>query len=89
MYSFDESILQEVTDYCFMMRRNRMWESASFISKYSTETTNKELARAGLKKDWLDSISKFISLFAITAKNAFGEDQLPNVVPLKGQDKRG
>ena len=89
MYAFDESILQEVTDYCFMMRRNRMWESASFISKYSTETTNKELARAGLKKDWLDSISKFISLFAITAKNAFGEDQLPNVVPLKGQDKRG
>lgn len=89
IYSFDESILQEVTDYCFMMRRNRMWESASFISKYSTETTNKELARAGLKKDWLDSISKFISLFAITAKNAFGEDQLPNVVPLKGQDKKG
>lgn len=89
MYSFDQSILQEVTDYCFMMRRNRMWESASFISQYSTETTNKELATAGLKKDWLDSISKFISLFAITAKNAFGDDQLPNVVPLKEVDKRG
>ena len=89
MYSFDQSILQEVTDYCFMMRRNRMWESASFISQYSTETTNKELATAGLKKDWLDSISKFISLFAITAKNAFGEDQLPNVVPLKEVDKKG
>tara|TARA_B100001769_G_scaffold53121_1_gene38407 strand:- start:1164 stop:1760 length:597 start_codon:yes stop_codon:yes gene_type:complete len=89
MYSFDQSILQAVTDYCFMMRRNRMWESASFISQYSTETTNKELATAGLKKDWLDSISKFISLFAITAKNAFGEDQLPNVVPLKEVDKKG
>ena len=89
MYSFDQSILQEVTDYCFMMRRNRLWESASFISQYSTETTNKELATAGLKKDWLDSISKFISLFAITAKNAFGEDQLPNVVPLKEVDKKG
>ena len=89
MYSFDQSILQEVTDYCFMMRRNRMWESASFISQYSTETTNKELATAGLKKDWLDSISKFISLFAITAKNAFGDDQLPNVVPLKEVDKKG
>ena len=89
MYSFDQSILPEVTDYCFMMRRNRMWESASFISQYSTETTNKELATAGLKKDWLDSISKFISLFAITAKNAFGEDQLPNVVPLKEVDKKG
>ena len=88
MYSFDQSILQAVTDYCFMMRRNRMWESASFISQYSTETTNKELATAGLKKDWLDSISKFISLFAITAKNAFGEDQLPNVVPLKEVDKK-
>ena len=89
MYSFDQSILQEVTDYCFMMRRNRMWESASFISQYSTETTNKELATAGLKKGWLDSISKFISLFAITAKNAFGEDQHPNVVPLKEVDKKG
>ena len=83
MYSFDQSILQEVTDYCFMMRRNRMWESASFISQYSTDSLNKELARAGMKFDWLESINKFVSLFAETAKNAFGQDQLPNVIPIK------
>tara|TARA_B100001057_G_scaffold90890_1_gene87165 strand:+ start:92 stop:688 length:597 start_codon:yes stop_codon:yes gene_type:complete len=89
MYSFDKSILQEVTDYCFIMRRNRMWESASFISKYSTETINKELAKAGMKKDWLQSINKFISVFAITAKNAFGDDQLPNVIPIDKSKKKG
>lgn len=89
MYSFDQSILQEVTDYCFMMRRNRMWESASFISQYSTDSLNKELARAGMKLDWLESINKFVSLFAETAKNAFGQDQLPNVIPIKKGKKRG
>ncbi len=89
MYSFDQSILQEVTDYCFMMRRNRMWESASFISQYSTDSLNKELARAGMKFDWLESINKFVSLFAETAKNAFGQDQLPNVIPIKKGNKRG
>ena len=89
MYSFDQSILQEVTDYCFMMRRNRMWESASFISQSSTDSLNKELARAGMKFDWLESINKFVSLFAETAKNAFGQDQLPNVIPIKKGKKRG
>ena len=89
MYSFAQSILQEVTDYCFMMRRNRMWESASFISQYSTDSLNKELARAGMKFDWLESINKFVSLFAETAKNAFGQDQLPNVIPIKKGKKRG
>jgi hypothetical protein len=89
MYSFDQSILQEVTDYCFMMRRNRMWESASFISQYSTDSLNKELARAGMKFDWLESINKFVSLFAETAKNTFGQDQLPNVIPIKKGKKRG
>ena len=89
MYSFDQSILQEVTDYCFMMRRNRMWESASFISQYSTDSLNKELARAGMKLDWLESINKFVSLFAETAKNTFGQDQLPNVIPIKKGKKRG
>ena len=89
MYSFDQSILQEVTDYCFMMRRNRMWESASFISQSSTDSLNKELARAGMKFDWLESINKFVSLFAETAKNTFGQDQLPNVIPIKKRKKRG
>ena len=88
MYTFDESILSEVTDYCFMMRRNRMLESASFISKHSTETINRELANAGMKLDWLESINKFISLFAMTAKNAFGEDKLPNVIPIEETKKR-
>ena len=32
VYTFNPSILDEISDYCFMMRRNRMWESASFIS---------------------------------------------------------
>ena len=85
IYTFDQSILQEVTDYCFMMRRNRMWESASFISNHSTETINKELAKAGMKKDWLHSINAFISKFAGTARAQFGDEQLPNVVPIKNK----
>ena len=87
MYTFDKSILQEVTDYCFMMRRNRMWESASFISNHSTETINKELANAGMKKDWLNSINNFISKFAGSAKAQFGNEQLPNVIPIKNEKK--
>ena len=82
MYSFDDSILQEVTDYCFMMRRNRMWELASFISQESTATINKELANAGMKKEWFDSINSFISLLAGTAKAVFGQEQLPNVIAI-------
>ena len=89
MYSFDESILQEVTDYCFTMRRNRMWESASFISQYSTDKINRELGKAGMKKDWLESINKFVSMFALTAKSAFGKDQLPNVIPIEDGRKEG
>ncbi len=82
MYSFDDSILQEVTDYCFMMRRNRMWELASFISQGSTANINKELANAGMKKEWFDSINSFISLLAGTAKAVFGQEQLPNVIAI-------
>ena len=89
MYSFDESILQEVTDYCFTMRRNRMWESASFISQYSTDKINRELGKAGMKKDWLESINKFVSMFALTAKSTFGKDQLPNVIPIEEGRKEG
>ena len=85
MYTFDKSIMQEVTDYCFMMRRNRMWESASFISNNSTDPINKELAEAGMKKDWLDSVNNFISQFAGTAKAQFGEEQLPNVIPINNK----
>jgi len=88
IYSFNESILQEVGDYCFMMRRNRMLESASFISARSTEDINKELTSASMKKEWLDSINKFITLFARSAKAIFGEDQLPNV-DTKDKIKKG
>ena len=89
MYSFDESILQEVGDYCFMMRRNRMLESASFISIQSTEDINKELTNASMKKEWLASINQFITLFAGSAKAIFGEDQLPNVITAKDKVKKG
>ena len=85
MYAFDQSIMQEVTDYCFMMRRNRMWESASFISDNSTDSINNQLAKAGMKKHWLDSINNFISKFAGTAKAQFGDEQLPNVIPINNK----
>ena len=88
LYTFDVDILQEVSDYCFMMRRNRMWESASFISQDSTGTINQELANAGMKKEWLTSINSFISLLAGTVKAVFGNDQLPNVIPIKNTKKR-
>ena len=41
-----------------------------------------------MKLDWLESINKFISLFAMTAKNAFCEDKLPNVIPIEETKKR-
>ena len=87
VYTFNPSILEEISDYCFMMRRNRMWEAASFISNSSTESINKKLAKAGMRHEWMESISNFISKLAQTAKATFGEDQLPNVIPLKNNQQ--
>ena len=89
LYSFDQSILQEITDYCFVMRRNRMMESASFISINSTDTINKELANASMKKEWIESINKFIELTARTTEAVFGKDHLPNIIPINKSTKRG
>lgn len=89
MYTFNTDILQEVTDFCFMMRRNRMWEAASFVSQDSTGTINQELANAGLKKEWLVSINNFISVLAGTVKATFGSEHLPNVITIKGNTKKG
>ena len=89
MYTFNTDVLQEVTDFCFMMRRNRMWEAASFVSQDSTGTINQELANAGLKKEWLVSINNFISVLAGTVKATFGSEHLPNVIPMKENTKKG
>ena len=89
MYTFNTDILQEVTDFCFMMRRNRMWEAASFVSQDSTGTINQQLANAGLKKEWLVSINNFISVLAGTVKATFGSEHLPNVIPIKENTKKG
>ena len=89
MYTFNTDILQEVTDFCFMMRRNRMWEAASFVSQDSTGTINQELANAGLKKEWLISINNFISVLAGTVKATFGSEHLPNVISIKENTKKG
>ena len=88
LYTFSPNILDEITDYCFMMRRNRMWESASFISNYSSESINNKLARAGMKKEWIDSINNFIAKFALTVQTKFGKNQLPNVIPIKIQKSK-
>ena len=45
-----------------------MLESASFISINSTDSINKELANASMKKEWLESINKFIELTARTTE---------------------
>ncbi len=74
-------------DYCFMMRRNRMWESASFISNYSSDSINNKLVQAGMKEEWVESINNFITKMALTFKAKFGEDQLPNVIPIKKETK--
>ena len=83
VYTFSPTIVDEVSDYCFMMRRNRMWEAASFVSNSSTDSINHKLAKSGLKPEWLDSINNFISRFAFTVQKKFGEDQMPNVIPIK------
>jgi len=88
VYTFSPDILDEITDYCFMMRRNRMWESASFISNYSSESINNKLAQAGMKKEWIDSINNFIAKFALTVQTKFGKNQLPNVIPIKIQKSK-
>ena len=87
MYSFNDKILDEITDYCFMMRRNRMWESASFISNYSSESINSKLVQAGMKEEWIEPINNFIAKIALTVKAKFGNDQLPNVIPINKEAK--
>ena len=36
-----------------------------------------------MKEEWVESINNFIAKMALTFKAKFGEDQLPNVIPIK------
>ena len=43
LYTLNPDIINEVTDYCFCMRRNRMIESANYIHGETTQKVRKEL----------------------------------------------
>ena len=64
-----------------------MWESASFISNYSSDSINNKLVQAGMKEEWVDSLNNFIARMGLTFKTKFGKDQLPNVIPIKKEVK--
>jgi len=46
LYDFNPEIVQEVADYCFCMRRNRMVEASRFIHTDTTLKINNELGEA-------------------------------------------
>ncbi len=60
-----------------------MWESASFISNYSSNSINNKLVQAGMKEEWVDSINNFIEKMGLTFKAKFGKNELPNVISIK------
>jgi len=60
LYDFNSGIIQEVADYCFCMRRNRMMESAKYIHLDTTLKVSKELNEAITKDSMLDALSSIV-----------------------------
>ena len=60
LYDFNSGIIQEVADYCFCMRRNRMMESAKYVHLDTTLRVSKELNAAITKDSMLDALTTIV-----------------------------
>ena len=60
LYDLNSEIVQEIADYCFCMRRNRMMESAKYIHSDTTLKVSKELNNAITKDSMLDALSTIV-----------------------------
>ena len=60
LYDLNTEIVQEIADYCFCMRRNRMMESAKYIHSDTTLKVSKELNNAITKDSMLDALSSIV-----------------------------
>jgi len=60
LYDLNPKIIQEVADYCFYMRRNRMMESTKYIHSDTTLKVSKELNAAITKDSMLDALSYLV-----------------------------
>jgi len=78
LYDFNSEIVQEVADYCFCMRRNRMVEASRFIHTDTTLKINNELGEA-IRSDG-DGIIEAISSTVEYANRAL--DKVKKVSPL-------
>ena len=60
LYDFNPNLIQEIADYCFCTRRNRMMESAKYLHIDTTLKVSKELTKAITKDSMLDALSTIV-----------------------------
>jgi hypothetical protein len=70
LYNLNSSVVNEIADFCFIQRKNRMIETARYIAQYSTATIGKRLAKGTLKVEWIESILEFVKKMERSLKSA-------------------
>jgi len=85
LYDLNTEIVQEIADYCFCVRRNRMMESAKYIHSDTTLKVSKELNNAITKDSMLDALSSIVEHTnkAVEAKIGRKKNQKLSPVPKK------
>jgi len=88
LYQFNPNLMQEIGDWAFETRRNRMYEMALFISEDTTLEINNKL-KGTIKREWVEIINTFVGSIALAVKEKYG-DKMENVTPinLKELEKR-
>jgi hypothetical protein len=87
LYDFNPSIIHEVADYCFCMRRNRMMESASYIHSETTLKVSRELKNA-VTEEWADAVSTTVDAVSKVLESKFGVASSKNITPLNNKKKQ-
>jgi len=73
-------LMQEIGDWCFETRRNRMYEMALFVSEDTTLEINNRL-KGTIRREWIESINNFVGSIALAVKQKYG-DKMENVTPI-------
>ena len=80
LYQFNPDLMQEIGDWCFETRRNRMYEMALFVSEDTTLEINNRL-KGTIRREWIESINTFVGSIALAVKEKYG-DKMENVTPI-------
>jgi hypothetical protein len=82
LYNFNPNIIQEITDYCFCMRRNRMGEAASYMHSNTTSKVNDELTKAATD-EVVEAINSTIKITTKALNLQQGFKKSKKIMPFK------